>query len=292
VPLTLGGTRLEIEASEHDADIVEAPFDAIDISSHIDLVSIGASRPFVADGRHSVSGRIAFEHKRSRSTLLGSPFSFSPGDVDGKAVGSALVLGTQWSRNAPTRSLVARGSIQLGLDALGSTQSATGPDSDFTLFFGQLQLVQSLGWRSSRLVVRGLLQVADGSLLAMYKMPIGGRYTVRGYRESQLVRDDGFAVSAEFQFPAVVDATGQPRGHLEIAAFVDYGLSIDEQASAFGPRRQHLTSVGAGLRWSPLPALRMELYRGVPLVDVHNTGDSLQERGLHYALTYRRAFSP
>jgi len=292
VPLTLGGVKLEIAASEQDADIVEEPFKAINISSRIDLWSVGASRSFIDDGRRALSARVLFEHKRSESTLLDSPFSFSPGDVDGKAIGSSVVIGTEWSRNLGTRSLVARGSLQFGVDALNATHNEVGPDGDFALFFGQVQLVQSLRWRSSRILVRGLLQIADDSLLAMYKLPIGGRYSVRGYRESQLVRDNGFAATAEWQFPALVDSTGQARGHLDVATFVDYGLSIDAVASAFSPRREHIASVGVGLLWHPLPGLSMELYRGVPLVDLHNTGDSLQDRGLHYALVYRRAVQP
>src|SRR4029077_15029560 len=99
-----------------------------DISSRIDLWSVGASRSFVDDGRHALSGQIVFEHKRSQSTLLGSPFSFSPGDVDGKAVGSSVVLGAEWSRNAGTRSLIARGSLQFGVDALNATKNEVGPD--------------------------------------------------------------------------------------------------------------------------------------------------------------------
>ncbi len=292
VPLTPGGVKLDLAASEQDADIIEEPFKAIDISSRIDLWSIGASRSFVDDGVHALSAQVVFEHKRSESTLLGSPFSFSPGDVDGKAVGSSVALGTEWSRNFGTRSLVARGTLQFGVDVLNPTHNDVGPDGDFTLFFGQVQLVQSLRWRASRILVRGLLQVADDSLLAMYKLPIGGRYSVRGYRESQLVRDSGFAATAEWQFPALVDSTGQPRGHLEVATFVDYGLSVDAVASSFGSRREHIASVGVGLLWHPLPGLSMELYRGVPLVDLHTTGDSLQDRGLHYALVYRRAVQP
>jgi hemolysin activation/secretion protein len=292
VPLTAGGVKLDVAASEQDADIVEEPFKAIDITSRIDLWSVGASRSFVDDGRRALSGQIVFEHKRSESTLLGSPFSFSPGDVDGKAVGSSIVLGADWSRNLGTRSLVARGSLQFGVDVLNPTRNDVGPDGDFVLFFGQVQLVQNLRWRASRVLVRGLLQVADDSLLAMYKLPIGGRYSVRGYRESQLVRDNGFAASAEWQFPALLDASGQPRGHLDVATFVDYGLSVDAQASAFSPRREHLTSVGVGLLWHPLPGLSMELYRGFALVDLQSSGDSLQDRGLHYALVYRRALQP
>ena len=292
VPVTAGGVNLDFAASAQDADIIEEPFKSIDIASRIDLWSVGASRSFVADDRRALSAQIVFEHKRSESTLLGAPFSFSPGDVDGKAVGSSIVLGTEWSRTAGTRSLVARGSLQWGVDVLNPTHNAVGPDGDFALLFGQLQFVQNLRWRASRVLVTGLLQVADDSLLAMYKLPIGGRYSVRGYRESQLVRDNGFAASAEWRFAALLDATGQPRGNFDIATFVDYGLSVDAEASAFSPKREHLASVGVGLLWHPLPGLSMELYRGVALVDLHNPDDSLQDRGIHYSLAYRRPLKP
>jgi hypothetical protein len=36
----------------------------------------------------------------------------------------------------------------------------------------------------------------------------------------------------------------------------------------------------------------MELYRGVALVDLHNPDDSLQDRGIHYSLAYRRPLKP
>ena len=290
VPLTPGGTKLEIAVSDQAADIIEAPFDVIDISSRIETWSVGASRAFIDDGQRTVVGLIGFEHKRSESTLLGSPFSFSPGDIDGEAVGSALTLGAEWSRSVGTRALVARGTFEVGVDVLDPTHNDAGPDGDFVFFVGQLQFVQNIRWRASRVLVRGLLQVADDSLLAMYKMPIGGRYSVRGYRESQFVRDNGFVASAELQFPAFVDATGQRRGQLDFAAFADYGLSVDAEASLFTTRREHLASVGVGLLWQPLPGLNMEIYRGFALVDQNNPDDSLQDRGIHYALAFRRAF--
>jgi len=127
-------------------------------------------------------------------------------------------------------------------------------------------------------------------LLAMYKLPVGGRYSVRGYRESQLVRDQGLATSVEYQFPALVDASGQRRGKLDLAVFADYGVSLDQNDPLTGSRRENLASVGAGLLWAPLPALHLELYLGADLVDQDNPDESLQDRGIHYNLSFGRQF--
>ena len=116
------------------------------------------------------------------------------------------------------------------------------------------------------------------------------RHSVRGYRESQLVRDQGLVASIELQFPVAVDASGQRRGKLDLAVFADYGVSRDETELLTGPREEHLASVGAGLLWDPLPGLHLEIYRGVDLADQRNPRESLQDRGIHYNLAYRRRF--
>ena len=290
VPLTLRGTTLEVAAAEQDADIVEEPFDDIDITSRLKSWSLTATRPFISRENHALSGFASFEHKRTRSTLLGVPFSFSAGDVDGEATGSAVALGVEWSRRGAGNVLAVRGSALVGVDVLDPSLSADGPDSEFTAYLAQVQYGRDVRWRGSRLLVRAALQIADRPLLAMYKLPVGGAYSVRGFRESQLVRDNGFAASIEYRFPALLDASGQPRGKLELAAFADYGLSVDEEPLPFADRREHLSSIGFGLLWNPLPALHAQIYRGVDLTDRDNPRESLQDRGIHYSLAFRRAF--
>jgi hemolysin activation/secretion protein len=290
VPLSPGGAALDIRVSEQDADIVEEPFAAIDITSRIETFSATASRPFVDTGERALRGFVSFEHKRSESTLLDTPFSFSPGEIDGKARGSALNLGVEWTHRRGAHALVARATAQMGVDAVDATMNAEGPDSDFVAFIGQLQYARRIAWRDSRLLVRGFMQLADEALLAMYKLPVGGRYSVRGYRENQLVRDQGLSASVEYQFPALVDASGQRRGKLDLAVFADYGVSLDESELLTVSRREHLASVGFGLLWDPLPGLHLEAYRGVELAEQDNPRESLQDRGIHYNLVFRRAF--
>ncbi len=290
VPLGTRGTALEVALSDQDADIVEEPFTAVDIESRIESWAVTAERPFVDGAERTLTGFASLEHRRSESTLLGVPFSFAAGDVDGKARGSSLALGVEWSRRGAAQAWAARTLVQTGLDAFDATDNATPPDSDFTLLLAQAEYARRIDWRHGQLSARGVLQLADDPLLAMYKLPVGGRYSVRGYRESQLVRDSGLAASVEYRFAAFLDDTGQRRGKLDLAMFADYGVAEDEDDSLFTAGREDLASVGFGLIWEPLPGLKAEIYHGADLKDRNNPRESLQDRGIHYGLTYRRSF--
>jgi hemolysin activation/secretion protein len=290
VPLTAGGVTLELVASEQDADIVEEPFAAIDITSRIETFGATVRKPFFDTGERALRGLVSFEHKRSESTLLDVPFSFGAGEVDGKARGSAVGVGIEWTSRARAGVLAVRALAEAGVDVLDATRHEDLPDSDFALLVGQLQYSRRIAWRESRLLVNGTVQLTEEPLLAMYKLPVGGRHSVRGYRESQLVRDQGFVASVELQFPAAVDASGQRRGKVDLAVFADYGVSQDENELLIAPRREHLASIGAGVLWDPLPGLHLEVYRGSDLADQDNPRESLQDRGIHYSMAYRRRF--
>lgn len=288
VPLGAGGTALDLLLVDQQADIVEERFAAIDIESELRSWSLTASRPFFRDGDRSLTGFVGFEHKRSESTLLGLPFSFSPGDIEGRARGSAVSVGAEWVRRGARQALAVRGTLQIGVDALDATTNTSAPDTRFTAWLGQVQYVRTLPWRDGRLLVRGLVQAARDPLLAMYKLPVGGRYSVRGYRENLFVRDNGATVSAEYQFPPFVNDAGRARGSFRLALFADYGVSWDEDDALVTAGESRIASVGLGLLWDPLPGLHTEVYWGADLDEQVDAGDALQDRGVHYGLSFRK----
>jgi hemolysin activation/secretion protein len=289
VPVTSGGVVLEILGIDQQADIVEEPFTNVDIESRLKSLSFTASYPFIQEGADTVTGILGVEHKHSESTLLDFPFSFSPGDVDGRAQGSTVVAGVDWSRREPARAWAARGMLQIGVDALDATINGVGPDSEFVAFVGQFQVLHTFT-DGSRFLGRGMVQATHDPLLAMYKMPVGGRYTVRGYRENQFVRDNALIASIEYQMPVVVDAAGRPRGNVYLAVFADYGATWDESDALATSAKEEIGSAGLGVLWDPLPGLHMELYWGAARQDVGNPSTSLQDQGIHYRLSFNRAF--
>ncbi len=290
VPLGPRDTQLDVSLSDQQADIVEEPFDAIDIKSRLKAWSLTATHPFVAEPDRSFSGILGFEHKRSESTLLGMPFSFSPGDVGGKARGSAVSVGAEVTRRRDSTAWAARAVVQLGVDALDATINAAGPDSEFATLLVQAQFARAIAWRRSRLLVRGVVQRAGEPLLAMYKMPLGGRYSVRGYRENQFVRDNGVAASIEYQFPLIVDETGRARDELKLAVFSDYGVSWDEDASLPTSRKARIASAGLGLLWAPTPGFHADVYWGAAFDEQPHPTTTAQDRGFHYQLGFNRSF--
>jgi hemolysin activation/secretion protein len=111
---------------------------------------------------------------------------------------------------------------------------------------------------------------------------VGGRYSVRGYREYSLVRDNATLASIEARVPIYTTAAGVER--LFIAPFVDYGRSWNSQVDT--PEPKTLASVGAGLIWNiPWKDSRFELYWGKQLNRYKLGDDDLQDHGIHFALS-------
>ena len=132
--------------------------------------------------------------------------------------------------------------------------------------------------------VRVDAQLTPDSLLPVEQMAIGGRYTVRGYRESQLVRDNGVSASVETRFPL---ARNKPWASiLDLCAFYDFGHAWNTDLPSPEPRT--LDSVGLGIRWSldrPWQTHltpQLEFYWGIQLRNVETAGGDLQDSGIHF----------
>jgi hemolysin activation/secretion protein len=118
------------------------------------------------------------------------------------------------------------------------------------------------------------------SLLGLEQMSIGGRETVRGYRENQLVRDTGIAASVEFRIPVLFDSEGA--GIVHLAPFFDFGGGWNVNGS---PKPTTLSSAGVGLLANPWKQVAAELYWGHPFRDIDIEDDnSAQDLGLHFRL--------
>ena len=124
----------------------------------------------------------------------------------------------------------------------------------------------------------------------MYKLGVGGRYTVRGYRENLFVRDNGLTASLEYQFPLFVDETGRDKYNLKIATFADWGRSWDEDDALPTSDAENISSVGLGVLWRPIDGLYAELYWGRDLDDKDLPTDTWQDRGFHFQVSYQLHF--
>jgi hemolysin activation/secretion protein len=290
-------TTMSLYAERTDTDILEGDFDEIDIQSTISTVGILFNHPL----QRSLSGDVdlfaGFEYKHTQNKLLGSRFSFTPGERKGETDLSVFQAGVELSRLSLERVMATRLTIRRGLHIFGATETpATGPragtpDGQFTSLLWQAQYIRNLDWRASQLFLRTSAQWAGNPLLSAEKMPVGGYNTVRGYRENLFVRDNGFAGSVEWQVPLFeVDrsiAGAFDARRLRGATFLDYGASKDKTNDLNTGDTKNLYSVGLGLLWDPKPGLHAEAYWGHALQHFHESGNNIQDDGLTFRVSYQ-----
>jgi hemolysin activation/secretion protein len=284
-PVGLHGQRLALYAFGADSDIVREPFKDLDIGA--DSLTAGARYrlPIFRSLLTQTHLVLAGEWRQSRTYLLGQGFSFIEGPEDGRARMAIIRGGIESLHRSQRDVLYGRLEVSLGLDAFGATvaESDTIPDGSFVKLRGQFQWARRMPWLDSELLLRIDGQLADDPLFGLEQYPIGGRWTVRGYRENTLIRDNALIVSAEWRLPLRQDPTGRSR--LELRPFVDWSHSSNVSGDEIGPRQ--LSSVGLGLYWSPVQSLQFEVYWGEALEEVTYAGEyDLQDDGIHFRFTW------
>ncbi len=292
-PLSEKNTRIEASFSIDDARIIEKPFDKIDIRSRTTRAGLSVSHPWVRTPRQHLVSSLGIEKKHSQSTLLGFPFSFSPGDRDGKSDTTVVSAGIEWTLRSRTRVFALSGALRRGIKAFHATINDEAPDGRFTAFLGQLQYAQSVKPLRAELLFRGIAQLAAEPLLGIEKLPIGGFNTVRGYREYEFVRDNGMATSVELRIP--IRSARPTRGwidplNLRVAPFVDYGRSWDKEGLALTTNAIGIWGAGVGLLWSPVRGSRADVYWAHSFKDMGRPGHDLQDKGIYFSLQYRLPF--
>jgi len=323
VPLNRYNTRFKAYYARSDARIVEQAFDELDIQSLTDTWGVSLTQPIIEGTTHNISATLGLEVKHSETKLLGIPYSFSPGAVDGESDTSVVQLGLDWTRRGANHVLTLRGTYRVGLDIfdatifspttdLGRLSNPAGVDGEFDLFLGQGLFIYRLNTlplfagfnERAQLVTRTTLQLAFDPLMSIEKIAIGGVNTIRGVPENLMVRDNGFAASVELQLPIPGYRADPHPLNLVIAPFIDYGRSWDENDVApLSDTRdtndaRHILSAGLGLIWQPVDGLRASLYWGEDLGNnfkgddprTANPGHDLQDDGLHMSISYIRSF--
>jgi hemolysin activation/secretion protein len=309
LPLTmpsvgLRDTTFEFRYRQNDYGVIEAPFDPLDIQTKSKIFGITLRHPFfrtlerkpaeqdVID--HDVAMELIGEHLTSKAFLLGRGFSFSPGTDDGKAVVTALrFVFPDWVRRGQTDVFQLRSHFSFGLPIMGATRNSDSslPDADFFAWFGQFQWARRWDFLNIETFFRTDLQLTPDPLFSLEQIALGGRYSVRGYRENQLVRDNGLVNQFEIRIPLPFLKGPSWIDYVQLAPFLDIGRGWDNN-SDIDP--QTLWSVGVGIRFAVkseefLPRRRadFELYWGYPLKNVSTPGGDLQDDGIHMRFAVR-----
>jgi hemolysin activation/secretion protein len=284
LPVSAQDTMLSLQYRKNNFAVVEAPFDQLEIRSKSEVYGLFLRHPIYRTLMDEVALEAIVERLSNKTFLLGEPFTLSPGAQDGESVVSALRFAQEAIRRTPDQVIAFRSRFSLGVDALGATvnDGIGQPSAKFFAWLGQFQWVRRLPFLDSQYVFRADTQLASDPLFALEQFAVGGRYTVRGYRENTIVRDNALVLSMETRVPLVRNARWSDQ--LQLISFLDYGKGWSAFDRGDDPR--YISSVGLGFRWiaSISASLRtaLELYWGYPFRDLQFNGNDLQDKGIHF----------
>jgi len=290
LPITRYDTTITGYYRRNDFLVIDPSFRFLDLNAEAQIIGVTVRQPLYKTLSDEFAVAVSGEHLYNKVTTAepGLAPLFIPGSSDtGVNTVSALRFIQEYVHRTSNSVIAARSRFSVGLDVLGATiNTGPVPDGRFFSWLGQVQGIRRVDeWGGVQFLGQLSLQLANDRLFPLEQVPVGGRFSVRGYRENTLIRDNALLASVESRVPLLTYPTGEPR--IQLAPFVDLGRAWNAKGGT--PDPQTLASVGVGLRWTILPQerARFEVYWGAPLNfnNVHrpqgDSRDHLQDNGLH-----------
>jgi hemolysin activation/secretion protein len=319
IPVNAHNASFQAYFSIANASIIEQPFEPLNINEKTRTYGFSLTVPLLDRLSNRFAVFLGAESDHSYTTLLGEPFSFSPGALNGVSNVAVALGGFDWLLHSASSVTDTRVTYRRGVHALGATidessgndpfnPNPTGADALFGLEQWQFIYVQRLNGLPAfshlndraQLIARSTGQISQDPLLVLEKFTIGGVDTVRGFPENLLVRDNGVAATIELQLP-IPGYRSVPSPHdVVVAAFVDYGRSWDKVNTATGnpdldtTDALYVASAGLGLLWNPFRGLNAQVYWGRSIANNFNAlnnpltfaPNDLQKDGYYLSVNY------
>ncbi len=284
IPFTSYDTRFNIGYQGSQSRVVEGALDELDIKNDFMDFNVGISQPIYRSLHRMFSLELQYAFRQTRTSILNTPVPLGDGvEENGKAKVSVIRFIQNHIERDAASVLSLRSSLNLGFDVFNATINPSHlADGRYFSWLGQLRYLRKIDDWGTELFFRSDIQLATESLLPLERFALGGINTVRGYRQNELVRDEGYAVSAEFRIPLWQQST--KNGHdIKIIPFFDYGQTWNHHQKS-----KTLYSAGVGLKWD-WEQLGAEFYWAQALnnPDVVDQEHDAQDSGIHFQVQAR-----
>ena len=281
IPINPYNGTIDFRFSYTDNDIIEQPFDRLDIESENFTYELTYRQPLLQKATEDLAIGLTFSRYDSKTTLGGERFQLSRGsEADGETHISAFRFFQEYTTRNARQVFALRSQFSLGVNIFNSTINDNDiPDSQFFAWRGQAQYL-SLITNDITLLLRSDFQLADRPLVPVEQFSLGGALSVRGYRQDLFLGDNGWFNSAEIR--ATILRIPKWQTSLQLSPFFDFGKVWNTDNVVLD--KNTLVSIGIGLRLQVSDFFAARLDWGIPLVDLEVDGDSLQENGVYFSL--------
>lgn len=285
LPVNTRGTRLFVDGTFGDAELVDNLLKRLDVKSRDASLAFGIGQTIWETPSDIVELSLAFERRHSKTTLGGEGISFIEGPQSGRSEISVVRLVGEWTHRGRSSVFAVRSMFSWGVDWLNPTiQPGDTPDGEFFSWYGQVRGAYQLPYWGIELLFRGDVQLSDAPLLSLEQFAIGGPDSVRGYRRNQVVRDQGLAAALDVRVP--VWRAADDRTVVAVSPFFDIGYGWNRARPT--PNIRTLSGIGAGLEWIPHPQLELGLEYAHGFRDFGDLGsDDLQDESVYFRVRWR-----
>ena len=285
IPFLRSRWRAGARFERSDALAIDPPaFRSLEIVSISETRAVDLQYSFLTRASRTAAVGAAFEKRTSETTLLGLPFSFIEGLPD--AVTHLDVERAFFTFTQRAEGRVAHVRLQGSFGRVGDVlpDVARAPASRFSAFLLQSQYahrINSAGWHA---VARVEGQYTPDILVPIERFVLGGSQTLRGYRESLVLRDRALFGSLELRTPSWPI---RDKARVEFLAFVDGAWARNTVPSPGETLPEKLGSIGVGVSIELPAGLSTKVVYGYPSQRWLTERRDVQDRGLHFQVTWR-----
>ena len=291
IPINPMNGTIQFRISPNWNQVTQAPFDDLGIRGEQIRYELNYYQPVIRNPREELILSLGFALQNGQTFAFNDipqPFGIGP-DEEGNSYTRVLKLGQDYIKRDSQGSWSVRSQINIGLGIFGATDNDSPvPDGQFFSWLVQVQRAQLIGDKHL-LLIRGDLQLAADSLLPAEQFVIGGAQSVRGYRQNARTGDSGFRFSVEDRITVKRNASGNPM--IQIVPFVEMSSVWNQPQNPNELLSQKfIAGTGLGLIWEPflgISGLSLKLDYGLPLVDLRDRRNNIQDDGIYFNLNYR-----
>jgi hemolysin activation/secretion protein len=148
-----------------------------------------------------------------------------------------------------------------------------GAKSNYYYVNTYLDLITYL--RSFSWITNLKIQLASGKLIPTEELSLGGATTIRGYKENELICDNGFYFKNEIRTPNFNFLfRKKTKDTLLLLAFLDFGYAYNIDMSIFTKKNSPIASFGFGFRYDIASYLNIKLDYGVQIKSIKRLNET------------------
>lgn len=284
LPIAASSTNLTLNFQNNQTEIIDRELKSLNIKNDFHHMSIGLNHPLYLSLQRSFTIEEVLAYRYTRNFILGEPLGLAEGsDANGTTKVTVIRFLQHYVDRSPERAFSLRSTLSMGIDALNATINHDAQsDSRFYSWLGQGRYIRQLSKNGTELFFRGDIQIAAETLLPVERFALGGVDTVRGYRQNELVRDNGYVLSTELRYPLLNTNTGQEYT-LQLVPFIDYGVAWNDNDTS-----HTLWSLGIGLQWNwRLASADFYWARAMNNTDTPKLQKDIQDNGVHFRFSIK-----